>query len=74
MTETSIGIDISKDHLDAHRLPGGEHDRFDNTSAGHKALIRWIGPIPTRVVYEPRAPIIGSWKYSLRRRECPSSK
>lgn len=56
MTETTIGIDISKDHLDAHRLPGGEHDRFDNTPAGHKALLRWIGPIPTRVVYEPTGP------------------
>jgi len=58
MTETTIGIDISKDHLDAHRLPGGEHDRFDNTTAGHKALLRWIGPIPTRVVYEPTGPCL----------------
>lgn len=56
MTEITIGIDISKDHLDAHRLPGGEHDQFDNTAAGHKALLRWIGPIPTRVVYEPTGP------------------
>lgn len=56
MTETTIGIDISKDHLDAHRLPGGERGRFDNTSAGHKVLLRWIGPIPTRVVYEPTGP------------------
>jgi transposase len=56
MTDITIGIDISKDHLDAHRLPGGEHDRFDNTSTGHKALLRWIGPKPTRVVYEPTGP------------------
>ncbi len=56
MTGTTIGIDISKHHLDVHRLPGGERDRFDNTSAGHKALLRWIGPIPTRVVYEPTGP------------------
>jgi transposase len=56
MTQTTIGIDISKDHLDVHRLPGGERDRFDNTSAGHRALLRWIGPIPTRVVYEPTGP------------------
>jgi transposase len=53
MTNITIGIDISKDHLDAHRLPGGEHERFDNTSAGHKELLRWIGPTPVRVVYEP---------------------
>jgi transposase len=56
MTEVTIGIDISKDHLDAHRLPGGERERFDNTSSGHKALLRWIGPTPARVVYEPTGP------------------
>jgi transposase len=53
MTETNIGIDISKDHLDVHRLPGDERRRFDNSKAGHKALIRWIGETPARVVYEP---------------------
>ena len=53
MTETNIGIDISKDHLDVHRLPGDERRRFDNSKAGHKALIRWIGDTPARVVYEP---------------------
>ena len=53
MTETNIGIDISKDHLDVHRLPGDERRRFDNSKAGHKALILWIGDTPARVVYEP---------------------
>ena len=53
MSETNIGIDISKDHLDVHRLPGDERRRFDNSKAGHKALIRWIGDTPARVVYEP---------------------
>jgi transposase len=53
MTETNIGIDISKDHLDVHRLPGDERRRFDNSIAGHKALIRWIGETPARVIYEP---------------------
>ena len=53
MTETTIGIDISKDHLDVHRLPGDERRRFDNSKAGHKALIRWIGDTPARIVYEP---------------------
>ena len=53
MAGTNIGIDISKDHLDVHRLPGDERRRFDNSKAGHKALIRWIGDTPARVVYEP---------------------
>jgi len=53
MTEANIGIDISKDHLHVHRLPGDERRRFDNSKAGHKALIRWIEDTPARVVYEP---------------------
>lgn len=56
MIEITIGIDISKDHLDAHRLPEGDRRRFDNTPRGHKALIAWIGAVPTRVVYEPTGP------------------
>jgi transposase len=53
---TNVTIDLSKDHLDAHRLPGDEHRRFDNTAAGHAALIGWIGAVPARVVYEPTGP------------------
>lgn len=56
MTEVTIGIDISKDHLDAHRLPGDERRRFDNSKAGHKALLTWIGAQPARIVYEPTGP------------------
>ena len=52
MTETNIGIDISKDHLDAYRFPGDELCRFDNSKAGHKALIHWIRETPAPVVYE----------------------
>jgi transposase len=53
MTNVTIGIDISKDHLDAHRHPGDDQRQFDNTASGHKALIGWIGATPGRVVYEP---------------------
>jgi transposase len=53
MKETNIGIDISKDHLEAHRFPSNERRRFDNSNAGHKALVRWIGETPARVIYEP---------------------
>lgn len=53
MKESNIGIDISKDHLEAHRLPGDERQRFDNSKAGHKPLIRWIGETLARVIYEP---------------------
>jgi transposase len=56
MIEISIGIDVSKDHLDVHRLPDGASRRFDNAPKGHKALIAWIGATPARVVYEPTGP------------------
>lgn len=54
MTETTIGIDVSKDWLDAHRWPDGAGGRFANNRKGHKTLIRWIGQAPVaRVVFEP---------------------
>ena len=39
MTASTIGIDISKDHLDAYRMDDGASRRFANAKAGHKALI-----------------------------------
>ena len=57
MTETTIGVDISKDHLDAHRWPDGAAERFRNERTGHRALIHWIGELPIgRVVFEPTGP------------------
>ena len=56
MTQVTIGIDISKDNLDAHRHPSGDARRFDNSAKGHKALIAWIGSTPARVVFEPTGP------------------
>ena len=53
MTQTTIGIDISKDRLDAHRLPEGTAKRFSNDKKGCRELVTWIGRDPvTRVVYE----------------------
>ena len=43
MTDDSIGIDISKDFLDAHRLSDGSAARFPYTSAGFRALETWLG-------------------------------
>ena len=53
MMKDTIGIDISKDRLDAHRLSTGETVQFANSAAGLRALRRWIGArIPDLVVYE----------------------
>lgn len=53
MTNSTIGIDVSKERLDAHRLPDGSTKQFTNDSTGHKALIRWIKSMPVdRIVFE----------------------
>lgn len=57
MTQDTIGIDISKDTLDAYRLRDGAHQRFSNDLAGLRELERWIGrTCPERLVYEPTGP------------------
>ena len=53
MTDDSIGIDISKDFLDAHRLNDGAAERFQNSPAGFRTLSTWLGAgTLTRVVFE----------------------
>lgn len=65
MSEATIGIDVSKDHLDAHRLPDGAARRFTNTRSGLTQLIRWIGSSGVaRVVFEPT----GRYHLELERR------
>ena len=57
MNNDTIGVDVSKDHLDAHRLADGATRRFANTKGGHKALIKWLTETPLyRVVFEPTGP------------------
>lgn len=54
MSESSIGIDVSKDRLDVHRLPDDAQAAFANSRAGLTKLISWIGAGPiTRIVFEP---------------------
>lgn len=54
MTKDTIGVDISKAHLDAHRLATGARARFDTTATGFRAFARWLGPAqPDLVVFEP---------------------
>ena len=57
MKNDAIGVDVSKDHLDAHRLADGATRRFANDKGGHKALIKWLAETPLyRVVFEPTGP------------------
>ena len=51
--ECTLGIDISKETLDAHRHPEGTARRFTNDRKGHAALIAWAAPMePRRIVFE----------------------
>jgi transposase len=56
MTQDTIGVDISKDHLDAHRMSDGKSRRFANDKTGQKALMTWLGKRHARIVYEPAGP------------------
>ena len=56
MTEITIGVDISKDTLDVHRLPDGQSQRFNNNKAGFKALVAFIGDGVACVIFEPTGP------------------
>ncbi len=37
-----IGIDVSKDTLDVHRLTDGSHCQFPNSVTGHTKLLKWV--------------------------------
>ena len=56
MPDSTVGIDISKTHLDAYTAPAGKAARFTNDSAGFDALIAWIDQPVRSVVYEPTGP------------------
>jgi hypothetical protein len=58
MKHEIIGVECSKDHLDAHRLADGATRRFANDQGSNKALIKWLAETPlNRVVFEP----VSSW-------------
>ena len=57
MTNITIGVDISKAHLDVHHLLDGTSRRFDNSGKGFRALTKWLGKPPVaRIVFEATGP------------------
>ena len=54
-TPSTVGVDISKAHLDAHALPSGRAARFSNDAAGFKKLAAWAGATDW-VVYASTGP------------------
>lgn len=54
MTDHTIGVDISKSHLDVFRLEDGATQRFENSAVGFRDLSKWLGVAPlARIVFEP---------------------
>jgi transposase len=75
-TSITVGIDVSKHHLDAARYPTGETLRVDNTRKGHSALLRWIGDPGRvqRVVFEATGPYHRFLEERLAARGLPVAK
>ena len=55
-TPDTVGVDISKAHLDVHRRASGDSARFANDAAGFEALASWLGDTAAWVVYESTGP------------------
>lgn len=57
MSRIFLGVDVSKDFLDAHARPSSEQRRFDNSPAGIEQLVLWAGSLaPERIVFESTGP------------------
>ena len=66
MTERTIGIDISKLHLDAYRMEDQTAKRFENSRRGLQALFKWLGTTPVaRIVFEPTGPYHRAFEKAL---------
>ena len=74
MSKPTIGVDISKDHLDACRWPDGESLRVTNDAAGHRRLLRWIGGEVARVAFEATGAYHAAFERALHRADVPYSK
>ncbi|MEM1409505.1 MAG: IS110 family transposase [Pseudomonadota bacterium] len=74
MTEPIIGVDISKDRLDAHRLPDGTVRQFPNTRSGRRAFLAWAGHDVNRIVYEPTGPYHRAFEAACRDADLPLCK
>ena len=76
MTQCTIGIDISKAHLDVHLLPDGiASDNSLMTGAGFTELIKWIGKRNVeRIVYEPTGAYHRAFEDALSKAGLPLAK
>ena len=74
MPDSTVGIDISKTHLDAYMAPAGKAARFTNDAAGFNALIAWVDQPVRSVVYEPTGPWHRAFEEALLRAGLPLAR
>jgi len=66
MAEHTIGIDISKAHLDAFHLEDASPRRFENSPRGLRALAKWFETVPlARIVFEATGPYHRAFETAL---------
>ena len=73
-TRNSVGVDISKAHLDAYMVPAGKAARFSNDAAGFKALIAWVERPVRAVTYEPTGRWHRAFEAALLEAELPLAR
>lgn len=53
MDRILVGVDVSKDHLDAAASPSLQKRRFANNAAGIAELVAWVSDlVPERIIFE----------------------
>jgi transposase len=73
--QVTIGIDISKHHLDVHLHPDGSIQQFTNDRAGHAGLIAWIIPRhPARIIFEATGAYHRALQNALAKADLPGIK
>ena len=74
-TAQTVGVDISKDHLDVCLYPSDAIKRFANDAKGYRALIAWLAPDQiARVVFEATGAYHRAFERSLAMAGLPMAK
>ncbi|WP_237913983.1 IS110 family transposase [Acetobacter senegalensis] len=70
-----VGIDVSKDHLDAAQYPSGDLIQTSNDTKGLRTLLRWIGrQRAVHVIFEATGPFHRQLESHLAKASIPFSR
>ena len=74
MIHHTVGVDISKKHLDACQLPEGKAAQFTNDAAGFRKLIAWIDTPIRCLAFEPTGDCHRNFEEALLKAQLPLAK